>query len=145
MGRLRLEKTGTISTKLYNSWRGMKERCYNSNNKAFKYYGGKGIEVCTSWQPYKGFKEWAILNGYEEGLTIDRLDSNKNYEPSNCVWIPHVDNVIKSNSTRYLERYNNAKEYWKSNKCTGTYLAELFGVSFSIGCRWIRKWKKEQL
>lgn len=140
-----MEGRGSTYTKLYNSWRGMKERCLNPNNKSYKYYGGKGVGIYYPWLTFKNFKEWALVNGYETGLTIDRLDSNSNYEPSNCVWILHIENVIKSNSTRYLDRNLKAKEYWKTTNCTGVHLAEVFNVSFSICCRWIRQWKKETI
>lgn len=73
--------------KLYNTWRGMRARCYNKKDKSYKYYGGRGIEICQEWKDdYKAFKKWAYENGYEEGLTIERKDTNKNYEPSNCCW-----------------------------------------------------------
>ena len=59
--------------KLYNTWRGMRARCYNKKDKSYKYYGGRGIEICQEWKDdYKAFKKWAYENGYEEGLTIER-------------------------------------------------------------------------
>ena len=140
-----MEIHGQTYTKMYNSWRGMKERCYNKNNKAYKYYGLKGISIYYPWLTFNNFKELALLNGYEVGLTIDRIDSNKDYCPENCCWIPHIENVIKSNKTRYLDRYNKAREYWINTRCTGKHLSDVFQVSFSIGCRWIRQFKKEKL
>lgn len=153
MGRLRLEEIGVKFIKnrdkyprLYNSWRGMKGRCYNPNQLDYKYYGEKGIIVDESWWSFDGFLEYALKSGYKEGLTIDRIDSNCNYGPLNCQWLSHKENVIKSNKDRYRKRYDDAYKYW-SDVCgdiTGTELASIFSVSFSIGCRWIRQFKVYQ-
>lgn len=96
-------KHGGKGTPLYNVWRGIKERCYCPKNKAFKYYGGKGVEVCTEWKDDFGtFKKWAEDNGYKQGLTIDRLDNNKNYEPSNCRWTTMRE---QSNNKTNISKY----------------------------------------
>jgi len=79
---------GMTKTKLYNSYRAMKERCYNNNYHHFHRYGGRGIKVCDDWlDDFINFKNWAIENKYKESLTIDRIDKDKNYEPNNCRWI----------------------------------------------------------
>lgn len=68
-------------------WGSMKDRCTNSNNKYYKYYGGRGISICEEWKTdFKAFYEWAINNGWQKGLQIDRENNNGNYEPSNCRW-----------------------------------------------------------
>ena len=97
------DKHGMSNTKIYGVWHGMNERCRNPKNRAYKNYGGKGVSVCPEWQEFIPFNEWAMANGYKEGLTIDRIESNGNYEPSNCRW---VDRFIQNSNTsrnRYIE------------------------------------------
>jgi len=82
--------------RLYLLWHGMKQRCYNKKNPCWIYYGEKGIVICNEWLSYENFYEWAIKNGYEDNLSIDRIDNKKNYEPSNCRWISKELNAKKA-------------------------------------------------
>lgn len=89
---------GDSKTKLYKVWWGMKERCYNENSPSFKNYGKKGIQINNEWlKDFLNFQNWALTNGYQEDLTIERVDPNGNYEPENCEWITLSENVKRSN------------------------------------------------
>jgi len=76
-------------------WVSMRQRCYNLNDKGYKYYGGRGISVCDAWADYKTFEKWALENGWQKGLTIDRINNNGNYEPNNCQFITQSENNKK--------------------------------------------------
>jgi hypothetical protein len=73
----------------------MLARCRNPNTKAFKNYGGRGIKVCKAWHKYEAFRDWALASGYQDNLTIDRIDNDKGYTPSNCQWITKSENSAK--------------------------------------------------
>ncbi|OHX28343.1 hypothetical protein Javan273_0035 [Streptococcus phage Javan273] len=75
--------------RLYNIWVGMRQRCNNESSKDYPKYGGRGIVICNEWNDYLIFREWALSNGYSDKLSIDRMDVNGNYEPSNCRWVNH--------------------------------------------------------
>lgn len=89
---------GKTHTRLYSIFCDMKKRCHNKNNKEYHNYGGRGIIICEEWlNDFMNFYNWAINNGYDDNLTIDRIDVNGNYEPSNCRW---VDIKSQCNNTR---------------------------------------------
>ena len=85
-------------TRLYRIWTDLKTRCNNPKFPSFKNYGGRGIKVCEDWESdFMRFYEWAMSNGYDETLSIDRIDNNRGYFPSNCRW---VTNYVQSRNKR---------------------------------------------
>lgn len=84
---------GRSQTRLYSVWSSMKQRCYNRKDSSYKYYGARGVIVCDEWHKFEPFYEWAQRTGYARGLTIERDDSDGNYEPSNCKWIPAAEQI----------------------------------------------------
>lgn len=91
------EMHGYSRTRLYRIWQAMKTRCYNKRNKFYSCYGDRGIRVCEEWEhDFLSFRTWALENGYSENLSIDRIDVDGNYEPSNCRWADsHTQNINK--------------------------------------------------
>ena len=88
--------------KLYRIWQAIKTRCLNPNHITYYYYGNRNIKICNEWKnDYLAFKTWALSHGYIEGLTIDRINNNGNYEPNNCRWITKSENTRKSCKERY--------------------------------------------
>lgn len=131
-------KHGKRNTRLYRAWYEMKRKCYKSDRRDYKYYGARGIKVCNEWlNDFMNFYNWSIKNGYQEGLTIDRIDVNGNYEPSNCRW---VDMKTQSNNRR-----SNVYLTYNGKTQTMTQWAEELHLSYSaIKHRHARGWNDEQ-
>ena len=98
---------GDTYTRLYRIWGGLKRRCYEPQNHNYPRYGGRGIQVCEEWLAkrtgYPAFKAWALSNGYESHLTIERLDVNGNYEPDNCTWATAKEQSLNKTTTVWVE------------------------------------------
>ena len=101
-------KHGDYGTRLYATYHRMKNRCLNPNNKNYKYYGGKGVQICPKWKEnYLAFKKWALANGYKSGLTIDRIDNDGDYSPQNCQFITQSENSKRSVKLHIKNRKRN--------------------------------------
>lgn len=82
----------------------MKTRCNTETSQAYEYYGGRGITVCKEWSDsYEVFRDWALEHDYADSLTIDRVDVNGNYEPSNCRWITQTKQCLNKRKRRDAE------------------------------------------
>lgn len=102
LSRIR-KKHGETGSRLYTTWRGMKDRCSNPNNRDFKNYGGRGIEVTKCWfDDFEVFSKWAKETNYNDNLTLERKDPNGNYEPDNCEWIPMSEQSKNRRSNHYI-------------------------------------------
>jgi len=96
---------GRKATRLYRSWGKMKYRCLNPKSKGYHRYGWRGIVVCDAWkEDYAIFRTWALSSGYADNLTIDRIDNDGNYEPSNCQWITRSENSKKARAEKPAPR-----------------------------------------
>lgn len=101
---------GMRHTRIYEIWCGMKSRCYNTDKKSYAKYGARGITVCDEWKNnFEAFYEWAISNGYEADLSIDRIDPNKEYCPSNCRWITHAEQQRNRTNNIFVEHNGETK------------------------------------
>lgn len=132
-------KHGDSNDRIYNIYQGMKDRCYNKRNKNYMDYGGRGIEVCQEWiNSYISFKKWSLLNGYQDGLTIDRIDVNGNYYPENCRWA----DVIQQNNNK---RTNIIIDY-NGQKLTLKQLSEVVGINYrTLYDRYRKGWSLERM
>ena len=103
---------GGTGSRLYNIWKGIHRRCYNENATGYSYYGGNGIAMCDEWvgrDGFENFKVWAIEHGYKDDLTIERVDINKGYSPSNCCWVTRREQQRNKSTNRFIE-YNGVRQ-----------------------------------
>lgn len=102
-------KHNLTGTRIYNIWCNMKARCYKEKDISYKNYGGRGIKICNEWlNSFEEFYKWAMENGYNDNLSIDRIDVDGNYEPNNCKWSNMVEQCNNRRSSHYIE-YNGEK------------------------------------
>lgn len=108
-----------MSRKLYKTWHRMKSRCCNPNDKDYKHYGARGINVCPEWlNNFKLFEIWALNNGFNENLTLDRINVNGDYTPNNCRWATWIQQQRNKRNNHYIT-YNGI------TKCLSEWTEEL--------------------
>ena len=115
----KLVKHGLSRHLLYKVWESMIARCYKTSSQFYHLYGGRGIKVCSSWkQGIVIFYEWAMDNGYQKGLYLDRKDNNGNYEPSNCRFVTSKINMQNRSDSKYWwvadQKYKSIRDAAKS-------------------------------
>ena len=124
--------------KLKNIFDGMLDRCYNKSNKDYRWYGEKGITICNEWLDYpESFEQWALKNGYEDGLTIDRKNSDDNYCPENCQWITQEENSRKAGNVNWITV--------RGETLTGRQWAQRFGLNINLINRYIRLYGRQKV
>ncbi len=142
--RARVIRHGQSDTRLHDVWNSMRYRCSNPNNKGYHLYGERGIKVCNEWlgsDGFQNFSKWAFSNGYDESAphgkcTIDRIDVNGNYEPSNCRWVSVQDQNNNRRSNRYLTLNGETRTLAQWARITGigwsTILARIDKYGWSV-------------
>ena len=120
----RMIKHGLSNSRLYGIWENMKERCYRPSNNRYYRYGGRGIKICDEWLDFNNFAEWADKSGYKEGLSIERIDVDGDYEPKNCCWIPLKKQTQNRSNTVWID-------YQDKRVCMSEFAREM-GVSINV-------------
>lgn len=120
-------------TPLYHVWQTMKQRCANPRYRGYQWYGAKGIKVCKEWNDVRNFYEWAMDNGYEEGLTLDRVDSSGNYEPSNCRWVTMAAQQSNKSNNHTIEYHGERHMLTQWSKLLGIPRTTLSNRLMSLG------------
>lgn len=114
---------GQRSSRLYGIWRNMKSRCLNPNATRFENHGGRGITLCDDWMSFESFYNWAINNGYQDNLTIERVDNDGGYCPENCKWGTNYDQQRNKRNNHFIE-FNGERKTLKE-------WSEILGLSYS--------------
>lgn len=112
---------GKSETRLFSIWSGMKYRCQQRSTRAHRNYGLRGIAVCKKWDTFIPFMEWALAHGYQDNLTIDRINNDGDYEPGNCRWISSSQQASNRRNNLRIEAFGEKKilsEWAKDARCS---------------------------
>ncbi len=121
---------GGYYTRLHTTWTSMKQRCLDKNHNKYHRYGGRGITVCNEWKGFVNFREWALKNGYSDDLTIDRINNDGNYEPSNCQFITSLENSRKRNDIKLsMEKAREIRGLFATGGYSKNGLSKIYNVS----------------
>lgn len=117
---------GMRHKRIYNIWRSMRQRCNNPNCRNYKNYGARGVTVYAEWEDPKKFFLWANVAGYDDGLTIDRIDCEKGYNPDNCRWISQKAQQNNRRNNRRVEVLGHSFTLGEWSELTGVKLATIW-------------------
>lgn len=114
---------------LYSVWANMKERCGNPKNISYAYYGGRGISVCADWNEFIPFYDWAVSNGWKDGLRIDRIDASRGYMPTNCRFVTPKVNSRRTSRVKLTIGDARAIRMLKWSGMPVRLISPVFGIS----------------
>lgn len=120
-------------TRIYNIHNSMKQRCLNPKSANYSNYGGRGIKLYKEWENFENFYNWSINNGYQENLSIDRIDVNGNYEPNNCRWVTNEQQQLNKRNTPYIKFNNETHSLSEWSIITGINISTLRKRIFNYG------------
>jgi hypothetical protein len=123
-GQIKHLTHGHSKTRIYKIWVDMKRRCNKTTRKDYEHYGGRGITFCPEWENFEPFYEWSMANGYRDDLTLDRINNDENYEPSNCRWVnfkAQANNTSRNHHLTYKGETKNISQW-----------AEEYGLSYGL-------------
>ena len=112
---------------LYGTWNRILNRCRNPKTDSYAYYGGRGIRVVRAWNKFENFRDWALSNGWKKGLTIDRLDPNKNYGPKNCRWATSFQQGEHRRNLVYVRYKGERLHLSEASRRSGIPISTLWG------------------
>lgn len=113
-------KHGMVEDRLYQIWHGMKDRCLRENGQHYHKYGGRGITICPEWaESFEAFRDWAMANGYQDNLSLDRKDNDGPYSPDNCRWATRKEQQSNRSNTVFLTHGGETRTLAEWSQITG--------------------------
>lgn len=128
-------KHGMSDTRIHKIWTSMRNRCTNKSNPAYKDYGARGISVCEDWESFEVFYQWAVATGYNDSLTIDRIDVNGNYCPENCRWATRqmqANNKRTSRRVQYNGEVHTVSEWARIKNISKTLIKSRLDAGWTV-------------
>ena len=124
--------------RLHNIWCSMRQRCEKPNCSGYRKYGAKGIRVCDEWQQFESFMAWSLSNGYNDTLSIDRIDPLGNYEPSNCRWVTQKEQQNNRTNNIHITCNGETHSPLEWSKITGLPIQNIYD-------RYFKGWDHERI